>query len=71
MTYPTDPRRASFVDPTPDRRHLEERKARALEEQAQAQKEMAAATREQTKALLKLEETLRQVLKKSDSKISV
>ena len=69
MTYPTDPSRASFVDPTPDRRHLEERKARALEAQAQAQQELAAATREQTKALLKLEETLRQALPKGNGRI--
>ena len=67
MTIPRDPSRSSVVSPEPDRRYLAERQCRALEDQAKAQQEMVQATREQTQAILKLEETLRRTLKSGGS----
>lgn len=66
MTMPRNPSRNSVVSPEPNSRYLQERQCRALEDQAQAQQELVKATREQTQAILKLEETVRQALHKGN-----
>ena len=67
MTAPRDPSRSSLVSPEPDRRHLLERQCQAMEKLADSNKELVFAAKEQTKALQKLEETVRQALHKKAS----